>query len=88
MTFRMICFCINELAHGKECLDVVTITSTTSDRVASFLNPTFKFHIIEDFSGLTWEMPELTFVKIMCGGSWFPSSRLFEEVGFQMCGKR
>lgn len=73
----MIWFSRNELAHGKVCFDILTAASTTRNRVATFIDPAFKFCITEVSGGLIWEKHEVPFIKINCNGSWFSSpSRL------------
>lgn len=75
----MIWFCRNEIAHGKNGLDVITAAFTTRNRVTNFSNPVFKLCTINETGSLQWERPEWPFMKINCDGSWFPISK---RVGF------
>lgn len=51
----MIWYCMNALAHEKACLDVDAAAFITSDRVAKYLTPSFKFLIIGE-GGHSWEL--------------------------------
>lgn len=72
---RMIWYCRNELAHGKECMEVTLAAILTKNRVLTFLKPSFKFRTIDESGGMIWETPERPFLKINSYGSWFPSSK-------------
>lgn len=76
---RKIWFCRNELALGKNCIGVKDAAVLTKDKVATFLNPSFKFHIVADSGGLIWEKLEFSFFKINCDGSCFPN---LQRLGF------
>lgn len=75
----MIWFCRNGLAHGKEGMLVESAAMITKDRVNKYWSPNFKFHILDEEGGLSWEAPKGSAIKINCDGSWFSDSK---RVGF------
>lgn len=67
-------FCRNEFAHRKAGMDPLSAASSARFRIASFTNPYFKFHVIEEPANLVWVRPTDPFLKINCDGSWSSSS--------------